>query len=73
MMCRALKVSKSGYYAWRSRPESTRAKTDRELTRVIRRLHVDSGGVYGSPKIRADMQDEGFRVGRNREIGRAHV
>jgi putative transposase len=66
MMCRALKVSKSGYYAWRSRPESTRAKTDRELTRVIRRFHVDSGGVYGSPKIRADLQDEGFRVGRNR-------
>ena len=66
MMCRALKVSKSGYYAWRRRPESVRAKTDRELTRVIRRLHVDSGGVYGSPKIRADLCDEGFTVGRNR-------
>jgi putative transposase len=39
---------------------------DRELTRVIRRLHVDSGGVYGSPKIRADLHDEGFMVGRNR-------
>ena len=66
MMCRVLKVSKSGYYAWRSRPESVRAKTDRELGRVIRRLHVDSKGVYGSPKIRADLHDEGFKVGRNR-------
>ena len=66
MMCRALKVSKSGYYAWRTRPESTRTKTDRELTRVIRRFHADSGGVYGSPKIRADLHDEGFPVGRNR-------
>jgi putative transposase len=66
MMCRALKVSRSGYYAWRCRPESTRAKTDRELGRVIRRLHIDSDGVYGSPKIRADLHDEGFMVGRNR-------
>ena len=66
MMCRALKVSRSGYYAWRSRPESTRAKTDRELTRVIRRFHFDSGGVYGSPKILDDLHDEGFKVGRNR-------
>jgi putative transposase len=65
-MCRVLKVSKSGYYAWRSRPESVRAKTDRELGRVIRRLHVDSKGVYGSPKIQADLHDEGFKVGRNR-------
>ena len=48
MMCRLLKVSSSGYYAWRVRPESRRAQTDRELTRVIRRLHADSQGVYGS-------------------------
>ena len=66
MMCRVLKVSKSGYYAWRTRPESARAKADRELTRVIRRLHVDSGGVYGSPKMRAELRDEGFRVGRHK-------
>ena len=66
MMCRLLQVSKSGYYAWRTRPESRRAKEDRELTRVIRRLHAESGGVYGSPKIHADLRDEGFKVGRNR-------
>jgi hypothetical protein len=54
MMCRVLKVSRSGYYAWRVRPESQRAKTDRHLMRVIRRLHTDSKGVYGSPKITAD-------------------
>ncbi len=66
MMCRLLQVSKSGYYAWRTRPESRRAKEDRKLTRVIRRLHAESGGVYGSPKIHADLRDEGFKVGRNR-------
>ena len=56
MMCRVLKVSKSGYYAWRSRPESARAKTGRELTRVIQRLHAESHGVYGSPKMRDDSK-----------------
>lgn len=66
MMCRLLKVSTSGYYAWRTRPESHRAQEDRELTRIIRRLHAESGGVYGSPKIHADLRDEGFKVGRNR-------
>ena len=35
MMCRLLQVSRSGYYAWRVRPESDRAQTDRALTRVI--------------------------------------
>ena len=55
MMCRLLEVSSSGYYVWRVRPESQRARSDRELTRVIRRLHADSDGVYGSRKITADL------------------
>ena len=63
MMCRVLKVSTSGYYAWRNRPESNRAKTDRELTEVIQRLHAASHGVYGSPRIRAELKDEGYHYG----------
>ena len=66
MMCRLLKVSSSGYYAWRVRPESQRAQTDRELTRVIRRLHADSQGVYGSPKMRDELKDEGYCCGRHK-------
>ncbi len=66
MMCRLLKVSSSGYYAWRVRPESHRAQTDRHLTRVIRRLHADCKGVYGSPKMRDDLQDEGYHCGRHK-------
>ncbi len=65
-MCRGLKVSRSGYYAWRIRPESERAKTDRELTRVIRRLHEQSKGVYGSPKMRDELADEGYPCGRHK-------
>jgi len=66
MMCRVLKVSRSGYYAWRTRPESARAKTDRELTRVIKRVHAQSKGVYGSPKVRADLEAEGYQYGRHK-------
>jgi len=38
-----LKVSRSGYYGWRVRPESERAKQDQELTRAIRRIHTERG------------------------------
>ncbi len=66
MMCRVLKVSKSGYYAWRSRPESSRAKTDREVTEVLKHLHAESDGVYGSPKTCLELKDEGYHCGRHK-------
>jgi putative transposase len=69
MMCRVLKVSRSGYYAWRVRPESHRAKTDRELTGVIRRVHAESKQVYGRPKVTAELKAEGYRCGQ-RKVGR---
>jgi len=65
-MCRLLRVSASGYYAWRIRPESQRAKSDRELVPKIKRIHAQSKGVYGSPKIQAELASEGCQVGRNR-------
>ncbi len=42
MMCPLLKVSRSGYYAWRSRPESDRAQRDRSLLPKIKRIHEAS-------------------------------
>ncbi len=66
MMCRLLQVSRSGYYAWRTRPESARARQDRELIPEIRRVHQQSKGVYGSPRVHAELKAEGQRVGRNR-------
>ncbi len=66
MMSEVLKVSRSGYYAWRTRPESARVKRDRELLPQIRRIHRQSKGVYGSPKIHAELVDEGHRVGRHK-------
>ena len=64
LMCQLLQVSHSGYYAWRIRPESHRARYDRELTRSIRLFHAKSDGTYGSPRIHADLHAEGFTCGR---------
>lgn len=66
MMCRLLKVSKSGYYAWRSRPESDHAKIDRHLLPKIHRIHEASFGTYGSPRVKAELNDEGVNIGRRR-------
>ncbi len=64
-MCRVFGVSSSGYYAWNSRPPSTRALRDAELTARIRVYHARSKGAYGAPNIHADLRDEGIRVGKS--------
>ena len=66
MMCRLLGVSASGYYAWRTRPESTRTRQDRELMPKIKRIFAASKGVYGSPRVHAELVAEGVTAGRNK-------
>ena len=65
-MCRLLGVSRSGYYAAKTRPESNRSRQDRELMVDIKRIHATSKGVYGSPRIRAELYAEGKCVGRHK-------
>src|SRR4051812_27303901 len=66
LMCRVLEVSASGYYAWRSRPESPRAVDNRRLLETIRRIHVDHRGRYGSPRMHAALLAQGYRASRGR-------
>ena len=66
MMCRLLGISASGYYAWRTRPESTLARQDRELMPKIRRIIEVSKGVYGSPRVHAELVAKGVKVGVTR-------
>jgi putative transposase len=66
LSCRVLGVSRAGYYAWRGRPPAARARADADLTAAIHRLHAASRGVYGSPRIHADLRAEGRRHGRKR-------
>ena len=65
-MARILKVSASGYYAWRSRPASARATADADLTRHIRTIHAGSHGTYGAPRVHAELKADGLSVGRKR-------
>lgn len=69
LMCQVLEVSVSGYYAGRGRPESDRARQDRVLTEKIKASHQRSRETYGTPRIQADLAEEGERVSRQR-IGR---
>lgn len=55
-MCRVLKVSRSGYYAWRTRKPSNRAVEDERLSELIRDAHERSRGTYGSPRIHAELR-----------------
>lgn len=66
LMCTLLNVSRSGYYAWRKRPESRRSRENRALEDRIRVMHADSHGIYGSPKIHQDLIGDGVRCGKNR-------
>lgn len=65
-MCRVLEVSTSGYYKWRKRKPSKRAQENQVLTEKIKQIHAQSRGTYGSPRVHAELQEEGVRVGVNR-------
>jgi putative transposase len=65
-MCRVLRVSPSGYYAWRQRGPSTRARTDVALLADLRTYHQRSDGTYGAPRLLEDLREAGVRVGQKR-------
>jgi transposase InsO family protein len=64
-MCDILDVSRSGYYAWRDRPISVRAKRQREVIERIHRAYDDSHGTYGSPRITVELKAAGTAVCQN--------
>ena len=66
ILCRCLAVTRSGFYAWRSRPESTHAVTDRRLRVLIRASFDASRRRYGSPRVHADLAEQDVRVSRKR-------
>ena len=69
LLCRCLRVTRSGFYAWQGRPESARAKRDRHLKVLIHASFAGSKGRYGSPRIHRDLlEDHQERVSRKRVI-----
>jgi len=65
-MCRVLEVSSSGYYAWRVRPPSARARRDGELLERILAVHAESRGTYGAPRVQEELRAQGVGVSRKR-------
>lgn len=73
-MCRVLGVTRSGFYAWLHRPLSDRAIEDLRLLKLIRASWDASGGIYGAPRVYADLREIGESCGKNRvaKIMRTH-
>ena len=69
VMARVPGVSKAGYDAWSGRPFSARAQADEVLLRRIRTIHLGSRQTYGSPRVRAELRDQG-EVHRRKRVAR---
>lgn len=65
-MCRVLGISRSGYYAWLKRPESSRQRRNRKLLKEIRKLYKVSRETYGSPRITRALNKKNITCGKNR-------
>ena len=62
-MCEWLKVSRSGFYEWRSRPESATALRQEKLKRIIVAIFEDSDGTYGYRRVAAQLARQGTVAG----------
>ena len=73
-MCFNLNVSRSGYYAWLSRPQSQRSIENARLLILIRQSYEASGRIYGSPRVLCDLREVGEKcsVHRVAKIMRRH-
>lgn len=67
-LCRGLRVSKSGSYAWKRRPESARARDDRRLRVLCKEAHERSRRTYGGVRVHKALQKQGVAVSRKRVI-----
>lgn len=66
VMCQVLDVSESGFYAWRKRPPCRHQREDAQLTETIRQVFASHSGRYGSPRLHADLRDQGMSCSRKR-------
>ena len=66
VLCRLFSVSRSGYYAWLTRPQSPRAQENASLIVQIRAAFEVSNRTYGSPRLWLELREQGLRCGENR-------
>ena len=68
ILCRCLCVTRSGFYAWRRRPESTHTCADRRLKVLVRASFEASQHRYGSPRVHEDLIEQDEHVSRKRVV-----
>jgi putative transposase len=75
VLCKVLRVGRSGFYAWCGRPESKHSKDDRRIAVEVKEIFEGSKRRYGSPRVHAELRATGHRVGRHRvaRLMRAHA
>ncbi len=65
-MCQVLRVSRSGYYDWCTRPESERSRRDKVLLKEIRKVHEVNKQAYGALKTWRTLRDGAVACGKYR-------
>ncbi len=65
-MCKTLGISKSGYYAWRTRPVSQREQENQVLALHIKAIHRETDGTYGTPRLWEELSEAGVSCSANR-------
>jgi transposase InsO family protein len=65
LMCRVLRVSRSGYYAWRRRKPSATACRQAELGERIGQIHAESRRIYGAPRVHRELCARQVRCSKN--------
>jgi hypothetical protein len=68
LLCQALEVSESGYYAWKNRQASQHCREDARLAAEIQQIFLEHRQVYGSPRIHAVLQARGMHCSRKRVV-----
>ena len=66
ILCRCMRVTRSGFYAWLRRGLSARAQRDLMLRTKLRAFHAASHDRYGRPRLWKDLKEDGETVGEKR-------
>jgi putative transposase len=66
LLCRVLKIARSGYYKWLTQPVSERERVNAALTAAIQAAHAASRRTYGSPRVYRELKAQGIACGRQR-------
>ncbi len=62
-LCQVLEIFESGYYAWHKREPSQHQQDDEQLGKLIEDAHQNNRRVYGSPRVHAELKEQGVQNG----------